>query len=782
MQVEDCCQALLAQILPTIDEQREGICVDIGVGTFAFYCEVFAKLGFQTVAVEPLPIDVLRQLCSRHKINLIEACVSEVSGSQTLHIGTFKGSENINLSSLESDWWGSSTKTVKVQSLTLSEVLSRVNAEKVTCIKIDVEGAEFRIIKQFGALPKSLLPDVVMFEYGGGDRKEGGQKGWSEKFVSATYECLQIVKDSGYASSIIIDSAKEANEIIFNLQSSNLDTRQIFPKASVYGNIIAIKGNASESLKIDDILEICAKYKDETINRVSSKKLPDKTKEIGNENLNKKQRENFQATGEKSIIDRLIQSKDIVFDVGANTGSWTQAVLNSHSDVKIHLFEPVPQTYQSLLHNISDRLKTGNIFPNNLAMGSVEKLQKFYFYEEKPAWSTFFRRFDVEKQYGIKPPKSFPVLATSLDLYCQRWGIERISFLKIDVEGGELEVLHGAENLLKKGKIDYIQFEYGGTFLDAKITLQEVFEYLQKNRYSLFKISPKGLEYKPIFGPEDEDYSYGNFLAVNERFLSNILGEQPKMLDITSLCQKHSVKPRGVIHIGAYEGKEVTQYQLMGAEKTLFIEANPVVFERLQGNIAGYPKARAVNCAVSNIDGTSTMYLTSLEQSSSILPLKKVKEHYPDIRETDKITVKTRRLDTLLQELELSASEFNIINLDIQGAELLALEGATNLLKHIDAINTEVNYEELYEGCALIEQIDDFLEQQGFERVATTTPYHPSWGDAFYVRKPVITMSTLGRNGRFANQLFQYAFLKIYARERDLRVEKIGRASCRERV
>ncbi|MGK7921625.1 MAG: FkbM family methyltransferase, partial [Trichodesmium sp.] len=771
MQVEDCCQALLTQILPTIDEQREGICIDIGVGTFAFYCEIFAKLGFKTIAVEPLPINILKQLCSRYGVTLIEACVSEVSGIQTMHIGTFQGSQNLNLSSLESDWWGSSAKTAEVQSITLSQVLSSVDTRKVSCIKIDVEGAESRIIRQFISLSKSLLPNVVMFEYGGGDSKGRGQKGWSKKFISGTYECLEILKDCGYNSLIIIDSAKEAQEIILNLQSSNLDIYEIFPEVSIYGNIIAVRGIVSEKLKIDNILEICAKYKDETINSVDSKKSLEKTKKNDNQNLTKKHLENFQVTGEKLIIDRLIQSKQTVFDVGANIGSWTQAVLSSHSDIKIHLFEPVPQIYQSLLKNIFHRLETGKIFPNNLAIGRVEKLDKFYFYQETPTWSTLFRRFEVEKQYNIQPPQSFSVLVTSLDLYCQRWGINRINFLKIDVEGAELDVLQGCENLLQKAYIDYIQFEYGGTFLDAKITLKEVFDYLQKKRYSLFKITSKGFEYKPIFYPEYENYEYSNFLAINERFISNILGENPKMLDIKNLCQKYSIKPGGVIHIGAYEGKEVAEYQSMGVEKILFIEANPVVFERLQTNVEEYPNVTAVNCAINNIDGTVTMYLTSLDRRSSILPLKRIKEHYTNIKETNTIKVKSRRLDTLLQELELNPSEFNIINIDIQGAELLALEGATNLLQYIDAINTEVNYEELYEGCALIEEIDDFLQKKGLEKVATTTPDHPSWGDAFYVRKPVITMSTLGKNGRFANQLFQYAFLKIYAQEHNLRVE-----------
>jgi len=160
-----------------------------------------------------------------------------------------------------------------------------------------------------------------------------------------------------------------------------------------------------------------------------------------------------------------------------------------------------------------------------------------------------------------------------------------------------------------------------------------------------------------------------------------------------------------------------------------------------------------------------------MDQSSSILPLKEHREIYQEITETEQISVPSKTLDSLLAELQLNPADFNLLNIDIQGAELLAFRGATNLLKHIEAINTEVNYQELYENCALIHQIDEFLESHGFERVATTTPYHPSWGDAFYIRQPVITMSSLGENGRFANQLFQYAFLKIYAHQHHLRVE-----------
>src|SRR2546421_252028 len=153
MQVEECCRTLLAEILPAVDESRSGLAIDLGVGTFCFYCEMFADIGFTSIAVEPMPTNELKYICARKNITLIPACVSEVNGTVDLFLGNFQGSENLNLNSMRADWWGATKDKREVKSMRLPNLLEMLNAERVTCLKLDVEGIEPVIIEQLPSLP-----------------------------------------------------------------------------------------------------------------------------------------------------------------------------------------------------------------------------------------------------------------------------------------------------------------------------------------------------------------------------------------------------------------------------------------------------------------------------------------------------------------------------------------------------------------------------------------------------------------------------------------------------
>lgn len=264
MRVEACCQALLEQILPAADEGKTGLCIDVGVGTFAFYCERFTHLGFQSVAVEPLPSKKLRYICQRLQIHLIEGCLSDINGSQDLHLGRFIGYSNRNFSSLNPNWFGASNQTKQVQSITLSSLLALLTATKITCLKLDVEGWESAVIKQFAKLPEALLPTIIMFEYGGGANRQSRRAGWSSQFLSATRDCLSILKDCNYGLSVIIDFAPDTKERILDLQTSDLNLDTIFSANSVYGNIICCRHFQWEEIAIK---QVCTSYYDGLVNR-----------------------------------------------------------------------------------------------------------------------------------------------------------------------------------------------------------------------------------------------------------------------------------------------------------------------------------------------------------------------------------------------------------------------------------------------------------------------------------------------------------------------------------
>lgn len=79
---------------------------------------------------------------------------------------------------------------------------------------------------------------------------------------------------------------------------------------------------------------------------------------------------------------------------------------------------------------------------------------------------------------------------------------------------------------------------------------------------------------------------------------------------------------------------------------------------------------------------------------------------------------------------------FNFLNLDLQGAELMALRGLGERLSDVDYIYTEVNKKDVYQGCAKVEELDRFLTE--FTRVETLWcedgGVDHGWGDAFYIR------------------------------------------------
>jgi hypothetical protein len=94
--------------------------------------------------------------------------------------------------------------------------------------------------------------------------------------------------------------------------------------------------------------------------------------------------------------------------------------------------------------------------------------------------------------------------------------------------------------------------------------------------------------------------------------------------------------------------------------------------------------------------------------------------------------VETTTLDSLI-ERKYPRHNFAFLNIDIQGAELLAFKGATRFQERVSAINCEVNFDELYVGAPHVSVLDAYLSAFSFTRVETFSATK-SWGDAVYVK------------------------------------------------
>jgi len=208
------------------------------------------------------------------------------------------------------------------------------------------------------------------------------------------------------------------------------------------------------------------------------------------------------------------------------------------------------------------------------------------------------------------------------------------------------------------------------------------------------------------------------------------------MIDLVEEFKKYGIPAKGVIHVGAHLGEELRMYEQMGFKRVLWVEANPVIFNSLTNQRSKTCILNFENIAVSDKEGVFPFFVTNNEQSSSLLKLGRHKQLHPWVVETQTIEVECTTLNKLFGKYDIS--DYNLINIDIQGAELMAMKGATEILKHIDAINSEVNLTHVYEDCGLKEELDAFLSKYDLTEVSDCFKHCPEWGDVLYVKKSLV--------------------------------------------
>lgn len=162
-------------------------------------------------------------------------------------------------------------------------------------------------------------------------------------------------------------------------------------------------------------------------------------------------------------------------------------------------------------------------------------------------------------------------------------------------------------------------------------------------------------------------------------------------------------------------------YKAFPNAKIYAFECNPNTLDLCKRNIQGYSRIHLIEGAVCDYNGDITFYpinqkktvttwidgnpgASSLFKSNGMYPVEKYVQ--------DEIKVKAHRLDTLMQKYNIP--RVDIIWMDLQGAELLALKGLGNHLDKVRYIHTEVSHKEMYTGQVMFNELNNFILSKGF--------------------------------------------------------------------
>lgn len=201
---------------------------------------------------------------------------------------------------------------------------------------------------------------------------------------------------------------------------------------------------------------------------------------------------------------------------------------------------------------------------------------------------------------------------------------------------------------------------------------------------------------------------------------------------IIEVLKSNGIIITGAFHIGAHECEELDFYHHLGFSNDDIIWVDAIDAKVREAKNRGIPHIYTA-VITDKDDENVTFHVSNNVQSSSVLEFKTHAVEHPHVRFIGNFEAKSITINSFVERNNIQDfSKYNFWNFDIQGAELMALKGASQYIQNAKALYLEVNEKELYEGCGLIGDIDALLLPYGFKRVLTEMTQH-GWGDALYI-------------------------------------------------
>lgn len=200
----------------------------------------------------------------------------------------------------------------------------------------------------------------------------------------------------------------------------------------------------------------------------------------------------------KVILKQILQSNYNCIDIGAHKGEILELLLKYAPQGKHTAFEPIPPYFD----NLKQTFITVDVFP--YALGNQNGTTTFNYVKNAPAYSGIKQR-----KYAVNTPEITELTVELKKLDDVIDTNKKIDFIKIDVEGGEFDVLKGSKHILTHSK-PYVLFECGlGASEFYALKPEELFHYFEHLGYKLFTLK--------AFINQKDALSQADFIANYER-------------------------------------------------------------------------------------------------------------------------------------------------------------------------------------------------------------------------------------------------------------------------
>jgi len=212
----------------------------------------------------------------------------------------------------------------------------------------------------------------------------------------------------------------------------------------------------------------------------------------------------LEVNGERWLCEALAAgAPEVVWDVGANKGDWARVARQAMPTARIRSFEPLPEPFAAL-----ERLAAGDnrIQAVNAALSDSAGTLELW---RSPRHDTLTSAVHP----GHDDAVSVHVDCRVGDEEVVAAGIDRIDLLKIDVEGHDMEVLHGFDATITAGRVAVVRFEFTLWAAKARRWLADYVDWFEERGYTTGKLMPRSVDFRP-YDAADEVFLRCNFVAV----------------------------------------------------------------------------------------------------------------------------------------------------------------------------------------------------------------------------------------------------------------------------